>query len=103
LKGLWINKIYERDAQLTESSDFLNWTSNLSSFEGHWQSYGEFNDEGELHGRGIFVNNGGQVLIGYFNKNNVNSLGPFIQISIHGFFKVGESVLNEDGTRSFIG
>ena len=48
-----------------------------------------------MHGRGIRVQNNGNIYIGYFNTGKVN--GNFVQIDWDGEIQVGEQQRNSDG------
>ena len=65
--------------------------------------YGEVNAGGKRHGRGIDIQNDGQIIVGYW-ENGQFSTGNFIGIFIDGSFNVGEIYMNagekeERGTR----
>ena len=48
-----------------------------------------------MHGRGIRIQNNGNIYIGYFNTGKV--LGNFVQIDWDGEIQVGEQHRNADG------
>ena len=101
-RGIWINGNFDCQVELSNKTDFLNWSNNLRLVSDQWQSFGESNSDHKLEGRGIFINKGGSILIGHFSEN-APVLGEYIQISAFGEFSVGESALDSDGRQIFKG
>ncbi len=61
--------------------------------------FGEVNENNELHGRGIRIDNDGDAIqIGYF-KNRQLSTGKYIRIYSDGEFRVGEYYMKEGKKR----
>ncbi len=57
--------------------------------------YGEVNESGEEHGRGIKIWNDGDIWIGYFD-NGWYYTGNYIDIRSNGTFYVGEMYLKDE-------
>ncbi len=56
--------------------------------------FGEFNQDNDLHGRGIQIWNDGEIWIGYYEKGGL-STGNYIYIRYDGVFWVGEKYLKD--------
>ncbi len=62
-----------------------------------YKYYGEVNGSGKPHGRGIEINNDGDIWIGYW-QNGSDDTGNYIRIYDDGDFDVGECYMR-DGVR----
>ena len=62
-----------------------------------WLWIGELNEDGNLHDRGMHIDNSGNIHIGYFDNLN-DAPGNFILILSDGKIDVGACFLGDGGT-----
>ena len=100
LDGVRVGDISERLNLTHDDQDWLSLRPSGVKYTEEWGEYfGEFNENNEPHGRGIYIFSDGDIYIQYWN-NGRSAPGNYLDIRNDGVVEVGEYYLRDGELRS---